>query len=164
MPVAFADAPRLTTVILVRHAEKAGGEAAAAMTADPPLSEAGTARANELARVLAGTKVDAIYTTQYARTKLTAGPAGTAVKIAPQVFEADRDYASKIAAKIRNDHRGHTVVVVGHSNTTVSVMKELGVAAPPAIPDSQYDDLFVVTFIDGAAPSVVALRYGAATR
>ena len=159
-----ADTPRLTTVILVRHAEKAGGEAAAAMTDDPPLSEAGLNRAKELARVLGGTKVDAIYTTQYARTRMTAEPLAAALKLTPQVMEANKTYAAAIASKIRMDHRGQTVLVVGHSNSTQNVMKELGVANVPPIAESQYDDLFIVTFADGAPPSLVALRYGAAVR
>ena len=159
-----AEAPRLTTVILVRHAEKAGGEAAAAMTADPPLSANGLERANELARVLGGTKIDAIYTTQYARTRMTAEPLATALKLKPQVLDAGKTYAAAMAAKIRDDHRGQTVLVVGHSNSTRSVMAELGVTDAPAIGDNQYDDLFIVTLADGAAPSVVALRYGAVAR
>ena len=55
--------PRVTTVILVRHAEKA----TEGMANDPPLSAAGVGRAKELARVLAGTKLAAIYTTPYER-------------------------------------------------------------------------------------------------
>jgi broad specificity phosphatase PhoE len=158
--VALAEGPKLTTVILARHAEKANTEA------DTPLSAAGNARAKELARVLAGTRIDAVYTTQFARVRQTAEPLATAMNLTPMVMEAGggKNYASDIVKRIRREHTGQTVLVVGHSNTTVDVLKELGVPNPPVIPEPQFDDLFVVTLADGAAPSFVALRYGAATR
>jgi broad specificity phosphatase PhoE len=155
---ALAGAPRLTTVILARHAEKAD------TSADTELSAIGHARANELARVLAGTNVAAVYTTQFARTRQTGAPLAAALKLTPVAVEATKSYAKDLADRIRRDHVGQTVVVVGHSNTTIDVMKELGVPNPPLIPEPQFDDLFVVTFIEGAAPSVVALRYGAVAR
>jgi hypothetical protein len=43
-------------------------------------------------------------------------------------------------------------------------MTALGVTDPPKIVDSQYDDLFVVTRVEGGAPKLVSLRYGAAAR
>src|SRR5205807_10112633 len=54
---AFAAAPKVTTIIIVRHAEKAGPEG------DVPLSDAGHARAEELARVPGSAGVTAIYDT-----------------------------------------------------------------------------------------------------
>ena len=53
------------TVIVVRHAEALTGD-------DPGLSEAGTARANALAKSLKDAGITAIYVTQYARTRDTA--------------------------------------------------------------------------------------------
>lgn len=149
-------AHQITTVILVRHAEKA---AATAMSSDVPLSDAGTARAKELARVLAGTPIDAIYTTQYQRTKQTAAPLAAERHLEPIVADP-----AAMANVIRTKHAGQTVVVVGHSNTTPEVIRALGVALPPTIGDNEYDDLFIVTLAPGAAPKLVTLRYGAAQR
>ena len=146
----------VTTVILVRHAEKAP---AAAMSNDVPLSDAGVARAKELARVLASTSIDAIYTTNYQRTKQTAAPLAADHHLEPIVAEP-----AAMANIIRTKHAGQTVVVVGHSNTTPDVIRALGVASPPSIGDSEYDDLFIVTLAPGAAPKLVTLRYGAAAR
>jgi len=149
----------VTTVILVRHAERASQEK------DSPLSAAGEARAQELARVLAGVKIDAIYTTQYLRTKDTAAPLAAAFKIVPVARDAGDTYVADIAKHIRAAHTGQTVVVVGHSNTTLEVMQALGATdLPPSIPDGQFDDLFVLTDAGGSAPRVVALRYGVPTR
>ncbi len=151
---AFADT---TTVILVRHAEKS------APSGDVALSEAGLARAKELARVLADTPFDAIYVTQYLRTLQTVEPLAAALKMEPKKFEAGDTYAGDIAAHIRKTHGGQTVLVAGHSNTTVDVLRALGVENPPAIPDPQYDALFFVTLTEGK-PRMTVLRYGAHAR
>jgi phosphohistidine phosphatase SixA len=59
----------VTTVFLLRHAERAEEP-----RQDPPLTEKGTARTQELARLLSTAGIKAIFTSQFARTKLTAEP------------------------------------------------------------------------------------------
>jgi broad specificity phosphatase PhoE len=147
----------VTTVILVRHGEKTSPDA-------DELSADGQKRAQELARVLAGLKLDAIYTTQFQRTKDTAKPTATALQITPAVRETGANYPKDLAAHIRAAHVGQTVLVVGHSNTTVDVMRAFGAVDLPTIPESQFDNLFVLTDVAGAAPKVVALRYGVEAR
>lgn len=149
--------PSVTTVILVRHGEKAGP------SGDVPLSEAGAARANELARVLAGVKLDAIYTTPYERTRKTAAPLGAKLGLQPVEVAAEKTYAADMVKLINDKHAGGTVLVVGHSNTTRDVILALG-GNVPEILDSTYDDLFVVTLLDGKAAKVLPLRYGADKR
>jgi len=156
----FAATTQVTTVILVRHGEKV----TEGMANDPPLSGAGAARAAELARVLADANVAAIYTTPYHRTRNTAAPLAAALKLTPIEVAAGKSYPADVVAKILADHAGETVLVVGHSNTTPDVLRQLGIANPPAIADSQYDDLFVVTLATGMPPRLVRLRYGAAAR
>ena len=156
--VAFANGgPAVTTVILVRHGEKTGP------SGDVPLSEAGIARANELARVVGGVKVDAIYTTPYERTRKTAAPLATLLGLTAIEVDTGKTYAADMAKIIREKHAGDTVVVVGHSNTTRDIILALG-GTIPEIADSQYDDLFVVTLVDGTATKVLPLRYGAVQR
>jgi 2,3-bisphosphoglycerate-dependent phosphoglycerate mutase len=149
--------PAVTTVILVRHGEKTGP------SGDVPLSEAGIARANELARVLSSVKVDAIYTTPYERTRKTAAPLGTKLSITPVEITTGKTYAADMARIVRDKHAGGTVVIVGHSNTTRDVILALG-GTIPEIADSQYDDLYVVTLVDGKVARVLPLRYGAEQR
>lgn len=149
--------PSVTTVILVRHGEKAGP------SGDVPLSEAGQARAAELSRVLAGQKLDAIYTTPFERTRKTAAPTATKLGLQAVEIAAEKTYAADMVKLIREKHEGDTVLVVGHSNTTRDVILALG-GNVPEINDSTYDDLFVVTLVDGAAPRVLSLRYGAEKR
>ena len=156
----FAATTNVTTVILVRHGEKV----TEGMANDPPLSAAGVARAAELARVLADANVAAIYTTPFRRTRDTAAPIAAALKLTPIEVASGKSYPADVVAKILADHAGETVLVVGHSNTTPDVLRQLGIANPPSIADSQYDDLFVVTLATGAAPRLVRLRYGAVAR
>lgn len=151
-------AEAVTTVILVRHAEKASdGD-------DPPLNDAGTARANELARVLADARIRAIYTTQYQRTTLTAAPLAKLLGVEPKTMNAGKKttYAADVVRDILQHHAGETVLVVGHSNSTVDVLRELGIEELPKIEESQFDDLFIVTICGDAR--LVALRYGAVKR
>jgi broad specificity phosphatase PhoE len=149
----------VTTVILVRHAEKLSQDDAS------PLTPAGTDRAKELARVLTGVKFDVIYETQFRRVHDTAAPVAAAAGITPLVRKAGSafpTYAADLAKEILAEHRGQTILVVGHSNTTVDVLKALGATNVAPIEDrTEFDNLFVLTEVDGAAPKVVALRYGA---
>lgn len=149
--------PEITTVILVRHAEKAGP------SGDVPLSDIGIARANELARVLEGVKIDAIYSTPYERTRKTVVPIAEKLGVKITEIPAGKTYPADMAKLIREKHDGGTVLVVGHSNTTPDVIRALG-ATIPDMPDSQYDDLFIVTLVNGKSATLVPLRYGAVQR
>lgn len=158
-PEAAADANPVTTVILVRHAEKTTARQ------DPALTPRGSARANELARVLADVKLDAIYTTPYQRTRMTAAPVAARAKLVPvEVMAAAEAYATELVSTIRQKHVGGTVLVVGHSNTTPEVLKALGIADPVTIEDGEYDRLFIVTLTNNAPPRMLALRFGAVSR
>jgi broad specificity phosphatase PhoE len=151
---AFAHEP--TTVILVRHAEKSLDPA---FDKDPPLTVTGQERARELARVLAGTPVDAIFTTTFKRTRETAASLATAKKVTAEAIDP-----MEAVARIRKDFVGKTVVVVGHSNTTRDVMKALGIADAPFIPESEFDNFFIVTLTEGKPARMIPLKYGAAVR
>ena len=148
---------QITTIILVRHAEKAGP------SGDVPLTAAGLNRAKELARVLGSAGISAIYTTPFLRVRQTAEPLATALHITPVELKTGDTYARDLVKAIMRGHKGRTVLVIGHSNTTVDVLRQLKIANPPAIADSEYDDLFVCT-IGGAKPKLLALRYGAVAR
>src|SRR5881396_2477070 len=73
----------LTTFILTRHAEK-GNDG----TKDPDLAPAGNERAQLLARMLMETKVDAIYSTNYKRTRNTVTPLATSKGLTVVAYES----------------------------------------------------------------------------
>lgn len=140
------------TVFLVRHAERADdANAGPKMTAtDPDLSGQGILRAQALARTLKDAKITGIYTTEYKRTKQTAGPLATALGV--QVTEVSSKDLPGLFQKVRT--APGNVLVVGHSNTVPAVIKELGVAEPVSIAETEYDNLFVVT-----RGTLIRLRY-----
>ncbi len=150
----------VTTVILVRHAEKAtvvAGDSAD----DPGLTAEGAQRAAALATMLADTGLDAVISSQYQRTMQTAGPVAEALGLTPVTIPA-QDQAALIEA-IMSDYRGQTVLIVGHSNTVPSIMADLGLEDPPAIAEGDYGDLFIVTVYTRLLVSRIAmtrLRYG----
>ena len=142
-----------TTIILVRHAERASQEA------DSPLNDAGFARAKELSRVLADVKVSAIYASQFIRTQQTIAPLAKERNLQPVIIQTGDTYARDLVADINAHHKNQTVVVASHSDRIPAILRELGVANPPEIKMTEYDDLFVFT-----APKLLILRYGSNAR
>lgn len=153
-----------TTVYLVRHAEKA-----AEPPGDPPLLESGVARSRELARVLARAGIRIVYSSQFLRTKQTAGPVadrlGLEVVVIPIGSRTTdpggvaRESISGIAEAIYGNG-GKTALIVGHSNTIPEVIRALGCGDVPAIGDKDYDDLFVVTVTARGKATLAHLKYG----
>ncbi|SPF52982.1 conserved exported hypothetical protein [Candidatus Sulfopaludibacter sp. SbA4] len=145
------------TVILVRHAERAGG-----MGPEVGLSEAGRCRAQLLAGMLADAGVSRIYTSEVARTQETADPLAKKLGLRPEVVAAN-DYDA-LLAKLRPGAPGGVALVVGHSNTVPEIVKRLGGGTVAAIADSEYDRLFVVTITGENQASVVTLHYSGCAR
>src|SRR5262249_46748569 len=140
-----------TTVILLRHAEKATQP-----PDDPPLTAAGRARANVLADALADSGVGAIFVTQFRRTAETAAPLAARVHIQLQVIPATNNH--ELVESVRKIQSG-TVVIVGHSNTIPSIIAELGGPSSVVIAESEFDNLFVLT-LGPPATSFLRLHYG----
>ena len=155
--VAAQRQPAVTTVVLVRHAEKIDA------SRDPGLSEAGEERAHQLARVLADFRFDAVLSTPFIRTRETGRPLATQMGVPITETPVTRAFASDLAARLRADYAGQTVLVVGHSNTTPDVMRALGVPNVAAMADHEYDDLFIVTLLPGGSARAVHLHYGRPT-
>lgn len=147
-----------TTVILVRHAEKQPGPGA-----DPGLDERGLARAGALADALADAGVAAIFTSQLARTRQTAEPLAARLGLSPipvSVASPPDAHAAQIAAEIRSSWAGRTVLVVGHSNTVPTIIRELGLPNPPAIAEDEFDRMFVLQVPASGSPRLIRARYG----
>lgn len=137
-----------TTVILVRHAEKADDG-----TTDPSLTPLGRARAQKLAAMLAPTGVTAVYSTPYKRTRLTGQPLAELGKLDILEYAPhDREFLGKLLEK----HAGETILVVGHSNTIPNLVNALtGSTNYEQLDEMEYDKLFVVSVINGAGRAMV---------
>ncbi len=154
----FFELQATTTVILVRHAEKA------TMPADNPgLSEAGRERAAELARqlveadVVAG--VDAIYSTSYRRTEETVQPVATALGLPITPYDAAN--TATIMDEIVRQHKGQIILVVGHSNTIPALIANMGASKNvPEIDEGEYDNMYVVSIPWFGKTKTIRVRYG----
>ena len=154
------------TVYLVRHAERADEP-----RQDPPLTEKGTARAQELARILGKANIKAIITSQFSRTKLTAEPLAkqanvTVTSISLSLSPSNpRMISEQSTAEVTNkilEQAGESVLVVGHSNSIPDVIKMLGGDVTPVIDEKKFDDLFVVTVYAKGKAKVAHMKYGSA--
>jgi broad specificity phosphatase PhoE len=146
-----------TVVILVRHAEKEAEPAT-----DPGLTPQGQARAADLARRLSDAGVDAVFTSQFERTKLTGEPLarqiGQQVRIAPIAGPVEA-YATALEQRILHEYAGQTVVVVNHSNTVPMIARALGAPDPGEIDDAEYGTMLIVVIGPGSARDLIRANY-----
>ena len=154
----FFESQATTTVIFVRHAEKAVVPAD-----DPGLSPAGQRRAAELTRqlvdadVVAG--VDAVYSTAYRRTVETAQPVADALGLPVSTYDAADTEA--IMESIVREHKGKIILVVGHSNTLPALMYNMGASKKvPEIADDEYDNIYIVSIPWFGKTKTIRMRYG----
>ncbi len=142
-----------TTFILVRHAETTG------IGSNPNLSTEGETRAIELARILDNVPLEAVFSTNFNRTMQTAEPTATDKSLIVENYDPF-DLDPFIDAILVN-HKEGVVLVVGHSNTTPSLLNILvGANIYSDLPESEYDNLFVVTVFEKGRANVIHMKYG----
>ncbi|MDP1911832.1 histidine phosphatase family protein [Brevundimonas sp.] len=149
------------TVVLVRHAEKADA------SADPALSEAGQARAEALAALLADRPPTMIMRTPPQRTGLTAQPLlyvranGRRPDLVITPFEGRTvpEHVQMIAGLVREQSPDAIILIVGHSNTVPLIARALGYRDAADMPDCEYDRMTVLV-LNGDHTTAVIDRYG----
>jgi broad specificity phosphatase PhoE len=137
----------ISTFYFIRHAEKERGDPE---NVDPELNQDGLGRAMHWAEILIDVELDAIYSTDYARTAMTA--AATSVKkdvdveyYDPQTIDIDQ---------FKVDNLNKKVLVVGHSNTTPDFVNSMiGEDKYYAMDDDDNGSLFIVQIVNGIATS-----------
>ncbi len=144
----------LTTVILVRHAEKK----IEPDNPDPDLTPDGVERAQQIARVSGDAGIAAIYATQYKRTQQTVKPLADRLGLSVNVLNSNQ--TQELVNQIHTAHRGQTIFVAGHSNSVPGIISALSGEAFPEIPDNEYDNLFIVTIYRAGKAKVTKLKYG----
>jgi broad specificity phosphatase PhoE len=146
-----------TVVVVVRHAEKAATPAN-----DPPLTDAGVARAKALAAILADADVQVVISTPLVRTRETARPTaeahGLMIETVPLAATV-AGHAAAVANAVRK-HGGKTVLVVGHSNTVAAIIAALGGPKMPDLCDTQYSNVFTLVLY-GSSARLFRGSYGA---
>lgn len=142
------------TIVLVRHAEKASDD-----PRDPNLTEAGVARAQELARVLGDAGVTHLFSSEYKRTRQTLEPLSLVSGAAVQVVPA-RDPGALVSA-LAQLPRHSVAVVAGHSNTVPGLVRNLAGVEPFTLSDEDYDHMYVVTrTADDGPATLLKLHFG----
>jgi 2,3-bisphosphoglycerate-dependent phosphoglycerate mutase len=132
----------ISTYYFIRHAEKDRSDD---QNKNPHLIDIGLKRANNWSSILGNIKFDAVYSTDYNRTKETAQP--TASKNGLEITFYDPGHIDGKA--FINENKGKTVLIVGHSNTTpLFVNAILGSKKYEDIDDNTNGNLYIVTIID----------------
>jgi broad specificity phosphatase PhoE len=155
----FFELQATTTIIFIRHAERASMSAE-----DPGLSDAGRRRAAELTRQLVDADVvagiDAIYSTSYRRTQETVQGLAEALDLPVNIYAPDDNEA--VLNTILKSHKGKIILVVGHSNTIPTLIADLGASKKvPPINENEYDNIYVVSIPWFGKTKTIRLRYGA---
>lgn len=145
------------TVILVRHAEKAPEPAG-----DPPLSEAGRARAAAVVEMLRHAGVDVVYHSNRVRTYETARALGDSLNVPLVVVPLTKiePWVADLVSHVRKDGGGRVSVIVGHSNTYGPVIAAFGGPMIEEIVEERYDDVIILTVQDGKPAKMIRAKYG----
>jgi 2,3-bisphosphoglycerate-dependent phosphoglycerate mutase len=148
----------VTTVIMIRHAEKVIDP----NNPDVDLSPAGQARAQELVRMFGDAGINAIYATQYKRTQQTVKP--LADRLGLPINQVNSKNTADLVAQIHAQHAGQVIFISGHNNTVPEIIAALGGPTYPTIPETEYDNLYIVTVYRTGKAKVVKLKYGSPTQ
>ena len=128
-----------STYYFIRHAEKDRNDPS---DKNPHLTETGKTRAVHWSEIFDNVKFDAVYSTDYNRTKETAQPTASKNNVEITLYDPNQIDASSFLA----DTKGKTVLVVGHSNTTPKFVNNvLGIQKYGDIDDSNNGNLYIVT-------------------
>jgi 2,3-bisphosphoglycerate-dependent phosphoglycerate mutase len=152
------DEPGITTIYIVRHAEK---DVSDPKNKDPELNVEGRERAKTLASKLKEIKLDAAFATKYKRTSQTAYYSAKNSNIEIQTYDA-QDFIG-IAERVKANHSGNKVLIVGHSNTVLELLEAFGAQRPlTALSDDDYDFFFELKIDSKGRAELKTRHYGKA--
>lgn len=140
-----------TTVFLVRHSEKESGS-------DPVLSSVGLERNAALVNLLSEIEFDAVFSTAFKRTEMTAKAICDAQDL--ELINYDHKDLPGLAQMIKEDYQGQQVLVVGHSNSTPTLCGLLdGTGAHEDFDESDYGNLMMVVVPALGPAKTLKLRF-----
>ena len=127
-----------STFYLVRHAEKEKDG-----SRNPSLTATGKERAQQLANILTKINISNVYATDFNRTQQTANP--TAQSKGLSVEKYNPSDANLLANELIQNHKNQNVLIVGHSNSTPTLINALANSDELAkIDESDYGNFYVV--------------------
>ena len=135
----IAKEPPISTYYFIRHAEKDRSDP---LNKNPHLSEIGKQRAEYWSVIFKNVKFDAVYSTDFNRTKETALPTASKNNVELTIYDPKTMYTSTFL----KETQGKTVLIVGHSNTTPRFVNSiLGNKKYDDIDDSNNANLYIIT-------------------
>ena len=120
-------------VYVIRHLQKGTGD-------DPPLTAEGAANAQQLAQLLAGSGIKAVFATATRRAQQTAAPIAARAGVPVTTYNPGDGAGLKAAVAAA----GGPVLIVGHSNTVPEIVAAFGGQKPSPIADDQYGTVYLV--------------------
>ncbi|WP_394971591.1 histidine phosphatase family protein [uncultured Croceitalea sp.] len=140
--------PIISTFYLIRHAEK---DRTDPTNSNPELNQDGLGRAIKWAEVFEPIDLDAIYSTNYERTSMTAAPTSIKKDIDVKYYNP-----SEIDIEVlKAENLSKNILIVGHSNTTpVMANKLLGYEKYEQMDDTDNGSLFIIRIIDSVATEI----------
>ncbi len=143
----------LTTFILIRHAEDED------IGTDPNLSTAGIARTETLLEALEDISLNAVYSTSFNRTVQTAEPVAIAQSLPIENYNPFN--LDPLVDEVLEHHFSEVVLIVGHSDTTPALLNILvGENIYEHIPDTEFNNMFIVSVLAKGEAQVIQLKYG----
>lgn len=131
-----------STYYFIRHAEKDRQDST---ETDPHLNETGKNRALRWSNLFKNTKFDAVYSTDYNRTRETASPTAENNDLEITIYDPTGIDVNKFKASTR----GKNILVVGHSNTIPQfVNKMIGKNKYKDIDDNNNANFYMVTIVN----------------
>lgn len=129
----------LTTYYFIRHAEK---DRSNPSEKDPHLTDKGHIRAQSWTSILQHIQFDAVYTTDYKRTKETGQPTATKNGLEIITYDANTSFDEVFITATK----GKTILIVGHSNTIPDFVNAvIGNKKYVDIDDANNGNLYIVT-------------------
>ncbi len=156
-----------TTVILVRHAERAKEQGESALT------PAGRQRSQALVAAIGDKKITAIYSPDRGRNRETIQPLatylGVTITLIPEArLSNTRRFADEFVQEVLSKHAGGVVVWVGNKSPVgiwggnlKEIYRRLGGTGDAP---GRYDDLFIITVPDQGSVKVEKTTYGKSCR
>ena len=143
---------KITTFILVRHAEKANDGK------DPELSAEGLERSERLSELLKNSNISSIYSTNFKRTRGTVEPLSNKIKVGVNNYER---MTVEALEDLTRENEGSTILIAGHSNTVPQIANALlGRNEFQNFPDTEYGTILIISVWEvGKVASVVRLSY-----
>ena len=111
-------------------------------------------------RMFSDSGIAAIYATQYKRTQQTVKP--LADKLGLAVNKVAAKETAELVKQIGSRNVGQVIFIAGHNNTVPEIIAAMGGPQLPIIPETEYDNLYILTVCSDGPARLIKMKYGSA--